>query len=102
MVSKIKYLAFATAIALTTASGAMAAQQGGVKVGSLTQTTVASQANNLALGSDAKARQAIGSIRGDVQVGVIRQTTVVNSANNLALGSKAAACQTIGTIGEGC
>ena len=101
MVSKIKYIAIVTVVALTTASGAMAAQQGGVRAGIVSQTTVASQANNLALGSDAKTRQAIGSVQ-DVRAGIIRQVTVVNGANNLAIGSKAAACQTIGSLGRAC
>jgi len=101
MGSKIKFFAAATVLVLTTATSTMAAQQGGVRVGILNQTTVASQSTNLALGSDAKARQAIGAVQG-VRAGIINQVTVSNRATNLAIGNDAAACQTIGTAGKVC
>lgn len=101
MGSKIKFLTGATLIALMTTTSAMAAQQGGVQVGILDQTTFASDSTNLALGSDAKARQAIGAVQ-DVRAGIVRQVTFSNRAANLAIGSDAAACQTIGTAGKVC
>ena len=101
MGSKIKFLTIATVLALTTATGAMAQQQGGVRVGGLNQTTFANQSTNLAIGRDAKARQAIGAVQG-VRAGFVRQVTFSNRATNLAIGRDAAACQTIGTVGKVC
>ena len=102
MTSKIKTAAIATVLVLATATGALAqAQQGGVRVGVIDQTTVADQSTNVALGRYAKARQAIGAVQ-NVRAGYVRQVTVSRRATNLAVGDRAAACQTIGTIGRAC
>ena len=102
MTSTFKTVAVAATLVIATATGALAqAQQGGVRVGAIDQTTFADQSTNVALGRYAKARQAIGAMQG-VRAGYVKQVTFSRRATNLAVGDRAAACQTIGTIGKVC
>jgi hypothetical protein len=98
-------LALASALLLTSAGAAFAAESGGIKIGGHVENDVYAEYNsNYALGSDAVAKQNIGSFVGNVDV----QGTVYNNVysydnHNMADGAGAKACQNIGSfVGQEC
>jgi hypothetical protein len=98
-----KALATCSLVALLASTPALAVETGGAKVkakGPVTQTVVAKNITNVALGKGAKAGQSIATIHGGAEVGKVTQTVVANSLTNVALGKNAMACQAIGSIGD--
>ena len=98
-------LALASALLLTSAGAAFAADSGGIKIGGHVENDVYAEYNsNYAFGSNATAKQNIGSFVGNVDV----QGTVYNNVysyenENIADGSGAKACQNIGSfVGQEC
>jgi hypothetical protein len=98
-------LALASALLLTSTGAAFAADSGGIKIGGHVENDVYAEDNyNYAFGSNATAKQNVGSFVGNVDV----QGTVYNYVQsydneNMADGSGAKACQNVGSIvGQEC
>lgn len=92
-----KFLTAAAAVTLMASSSVIA---DGIQVGGhLVNVTVAEQATNMALGSNAKATQSIGAISGNVRVnGNLTNITVVGEAVNLAMGAGTEAGMSVNSI----
>ncbi len=95
-------LVLASALLLTSAGGAFATDTGGVKInGTANNAVYAEGNNNLALGSNARAHQSIGTVHsGTVVDGTLNNAVAAGYNANIAAGSHAEACQSIGSIGE--
>ncbi len=95
-------LVLASALLLTSAGSAFAADSGGVKIHGLVNNDVYAEGNtNTADGAYARAYQSIGTIHSGTEVyGELNNTVSAYDNDNLADGSDAIACQAIGSIGE--
>ena len=98
-------LVLASALLLTSASGAFATDSGGIKIGgTVTNTTDALYNYNTASGNDAVAKQRIGSFVGKVDIpGTVTNSTYSWDNENYATGNKSKACQDVGSfVGQEC
>ena len=105
MLSKIKVLTAAAALAAMTAGSALA---GDIEVGgtALNVGVVSGAATNVSTGFLSKAEQSIGAVSGDsnVKIGgdLLNVGVVSGAATNVATGFLSEACQEIGSIGNEC
>ena len=93
-------LVLASAILLTSAGGAFATDSGGIKIhGTVENDVYAEYTDNYAFGSNATAKQNVGSFVGDVEVtGHVYNYVTSYDNENMADGSGAEARQNIGSF----
>ncbi|MGI9499669.1 MAG: hypothetical protein ACR2P3_06505 [Geminicoccaceae bacterium] len=98
-------LVLASALLLTSTGGAFATDSGGIKIAGHVENDVYAEYNdNYAFGTNATAKQAIGSFVGDVDIsGTVYNWVTAYDNENMADGNGAEACQYIGSfVGQEC